>query len=65
MLAKNSYGLHTKMQYLEISAEGSADASLPGDFGVKSSVSIDKATGTVTIADADVVVSAGTWIKRT
>jgi electron transfer flavoprotein alpha subunit len=57
-VAKNSYGAH------ENAVSGSAesfDASLP-ELGV-SSVSIDKATGTVTIADADVVVSAGRGLK--
>ncbi|WP_299623340.1 electron transfer flavoprotein subunit alpha/FixB family protein [uncultured Tenacibaculum sp.] len=57
-VAKNSYGAH------ENAASGTAeafDASLP-ELGV-SSVSIDKATGKVTIADADVVVSAGRGLK--
>lgn len=57
-VAKNSYGAH------ESSVSGSAEsfeASLP-ELGVKSE-SINKATGTVTIADADVVVSAGRGLK--
>ncbi|WP_299161174.1 electron transfer flavoprotein subunit alpha/FixB family protein [uncultured Tenacibaculum sp.] len=57
-VAKNSYGAH------ENPASGSTesfDASLP-ELGVKSE-SINKATGTVTIADADVVVSAGRGLK--
>lgn len=57
-VAKNSYGAH------ENPVSGtteSFDASLP-ELGV-SSISIDKATGTVTIADADVVVSAGRGLK--
>ncbi|CAL2059498.1 electron transfer flavoprotein subunit alpha/FixB family protein [Tenacibaculum sp. 190524A05c] len=57
-VAKNSYGAHENA--VSGSAEG-LDASLP-ELGV-SSVSIDKATGTVTIADADVVVSAGRGLK--
>ncbi len=57
-VAKNSYGAH------ENAVSGSTeslDASIP-ELSV-SSVSIDKATGTVTIADADVVVSAGRGLK--
>lgn len=57
-VAKNSYGAH------ENPVSGSAEAfeaSVP-ELGV-SSVSIDKATGKVTIADADVVVSAGRGLK--
>ncbi len=57
-VAKNSYGAH------ENAASGATeafDASLP-ELGV-SSVAIDKATGKVTIADADVVVSAGRGLK--
>ncbi|MFY7671987.1 electron transfer flavoprotein subunit alpha/FixB family protein [Tenacibaculum sp. MEBiC06402] len=57
-VAKNSFGAH------ENAVSGTAesfDASLP-ELGV-SSVSIDKASGTVTIADADVVVSAGRGLK--
>ncbi|CAL2084495.1 electron transfer flavoprotein subunit alpha/FixB family protein [Tenacibaculum sp. 190524A05c] len=57
-VAKNSFGAHENA--VSGSAEG-LDASLP-ELGV-SSVSIDKATGTVTIADADVVVSAGRGLK--
>ena len=57
-VAKNSYGAH------ENAVSGSAesfDASLP-ELGVKSE-SINKASGTVTIADADVVVSGGRGLK--
>ncbi len=57
-VAKNSFGAH------ENAVSGSTeslDVSLP-ELGV-SSVSIDKASGTVTIADADVVVSAGRGLK--
>ncbi|AUC13975.1 electron transfer flavoprotein subunit alpha [Tenacibaculum sp. SZ-18] len=57
-VAKNSFGAH------ENPVSGTTenlDVSLP-ELGV-SSVSIDKASGTVTIADADVVVSAGRGLK--
>ncbi|WNW01489.1 electron transfer flavoprotein subunit alpha/FixB family protein [Tenacibaculum sp. HL-MS23] len=57
-VAKNSYGAH------ENSVSGSTesfDATLP-ELGVKSE-SINKASGTVTIADADIVVSAGRGMK--
>ncbi len=57
-VAKNSYGAH------ENAVSGSTesfDATIP-DLGVNS-VSIDKATGKVTISDADVVVSAGRGLK--
>lgn len=59
-LAKNSYGIHENV--VTASVEG-FDASISdGDFGVKSS-KIEKASGAVTIADADVVVSAGRGLK--
>ncbi|CAM1351268.1 electron transfer flavoprotein subunit alpha/FixB family protein [Tenacibaculum crassostreae] len=57
-VAKNSYGAH------ENSVSGSTesfDATLP-ELGVKSE-EISRATGKVTIADADVVVSAGRGLK--
>ncbi|CAL2106861.1 electron transfer flavoprotein alpha subunit [Tenacibaculum sp. 190524A02b] len=57
-VAKNSFGAH------ENAVSGSVEsfeASLP-ELGVKSE-SISKATGKVTIADADVVVSAGRGLK--
>ena len=57
-VAKNSYGAH------ENAVSGSAesfDATLP-EIGVKSE-SISRATGKVTIADADIVVSAGRGLK--
>jgi len=57
-VAKNSYGAH------ENAVSGSAesfDATLP-ELGVKSE-SISRATGKVTIADADIVVSAGRGLK--
>ncbi|MFN0728024.1 electron transfer flavoprotein subunit alpha/FixB family protein [Polaribacter gochangensis] len=59
-LAKNSYGAH------ENAVSGTTenfDAQISdADLGVKS-VSIDKASGKVTIADADIVVSAGRGLK--
>ncbi|MGB1042878.1 MAG: electron transfer flavoprotein subunit alpha/FixB family protein [Tenacibaculum sp.] len=57
-VAKNSYGAH---ENAVSGATESFEASLP-ELGVKSE-SINKATGTVTIADADVVVSAGRGMK--
>ena len=57
-VAKNSYGAH------ENAVSGSVEsfeATLP-ELSVKSE-SINKATGVVTIADADVVVSAGRGMK--
>jgi len=57
-VAKNSYGAH------ENAVSGSAesfDATLP-ELGVKSE-NINRATGKVTIADADIVVSAGRGLK--
>ena len=57
-LAKNSYGIHENL--VAASVENfEASVSEPG---VKST-SIDKAIGKVTIADADVVVSAGRGLK--
>lgn len=57
-VAKNSYGAHEN----EVAGSTeSFDASLP-ELGVKSE-SINKATGTVTIADADTVVSGGRGLK--
>ena len=57
-LAKNSFGAH------ENAVSGSSesfDATLP-EMGV-SSTSVERATGKVTIADADTVVSAGRGLK--
>ena len=57
-VAKNSYGAH------ENAVDGSSEsfsATLP-ELGVTSQ-SVDKASGTVTIADADVVVSGGRGLK--
>ena len=57
-VAKNSYGAHENAVSGSIE---SFDATLP-ELGVKSE-SISKASGTVTIADADIVVSAGRGMK--
>lgn len=59
-LAKNSFGIFEN----EVSASiESFDPSFSdADFGVKST-KIEKASGSVTIADADVVVSAGRGLK--
>ncbi|WP_425656431.1 electron transfer flavoprotein subunit alpha/FixB family protein [Tenacibaculum ascidiaceicola] len=57
-VAKNSYGAHENV--VSGSAE-SFDATLP-ELGVKSE-NINRATGKVTIADADIVVSAGRGLK--
>lgn len=57
-VAKNSYGAHENA--VSGSAEG-FDATLP-ELGVKSE-NINRATGKVTIADADIVVSAGRGLK--
>ncbi|MCH3881763.1 MULTISPECIES: electron transfer flavoprotein subunit alpha/FixB family protein [Tenacibaculum] len=57
-IAKNSYGAH------ENAVSGTAEAfsaNVP-EMGVKSE-SVDKATGVITIADADIVVSAGRGLK--
>ena len=59
-LAKNSYGIHENPVSASVeSFEVTINAS---DLGVKS-ISVDKAVGKVTIADADVVVSAGRGLK--
>ena len=59
-VAKNSYGIH------ENPVSGtteSFDASIPdADLGVKSE-KVEKVTGKITIADADIVVSAGRGLK--
>ncbi len=57
-VAKNSYGAHENPVS---GATENFDAVLP-ELGVKSE-SINKASGTVTIADADIVVSAGRGLK--
>ncbi len=59
-LAKNSYGI------IENASSATAQAFNPtvndADFGIKVQ-SVEKATGKVTIADADIVVSAGRGMK--
>lgn len=59
-VAKNSYGVH------ENAVAGATESFEPAisdaDFGV-TSVSIEKASGTITIADADIVVSGGRGLK--
>ena len=57
-VAKNSYGVHENAVTASVE---SFDASV-AESGVKST-NIEKATGKVTIADADVVVSAGRGLK--
>ena len=59
-LAKNSFGVHENN--VSASEEDFSPAFADTDFGVKST-SIDKVTGTVTIADADIVVSGGRGLK--
>lgn len=59
-LAKNSYGIH-EHQVTGVVEEFSAEVS-DADFGVQS-IQIDKVKGKVTIADAEVVVSAGRGLK--
>ena len=59
-LAKNSFGIHENPVTASVE---SFDASITAsDLGV-TSTSLDKAVGKVTIADADVVVSAGRGLK--
>jgi electron transfer flavoprotein alpha subunit len=59
-IAKNSYGVfENKSSLTEEDYNPSIDDS---DFGVKV-VSVEKASGKVTIADADIVVSAGRGLK--
>lgn len=59
-LAKNSYGIFEKASTL---AEEDFNPSIgENDFGVKVE-SVEKSSGKVTIADADIVVSAGRGLK--
>ena len=59
-LAKNSFGIHENAVTASVE---SFDASLSdAHFGAKST-NVEKASGAVTIADADVVVSAGRGLK--
>jgi electron transfer flavoprotein alpha subunit len=59
-LAKNAYGL--KENPTDVIALGFSPALNPSDFNTKL-VSIDKATDKITIADAEIVVSAGRGMK--
>jgi len=59
-LAKNSFGL---IENSTTTSEESFSSTLEdADFGMKATA-VDKATGTVTIADADIVVSGGRGLK--
>ena len=59
-VAKNSYGVH---ENLVSGSSNSFDATISDtDFSIKSE-SVEKASGNVTIADADTVVSAGRGLK--
>lgn len=59
-LAKNSYGIVESASTM--TEEDFSPSIGENDFGVKTK-SVDRATGKVTIADADVVVSAGRGMK--
>ena len=59
-LAKNSYGIVESAS--NMTEEDFSPSIGENDFGVKTE-SVDRATGQVTIADADVVVSAGRGMK--
>lgn len=59
-LAKNSYGIVESASTM--TEEDFSPSIGENDFGVKTE-SVDRATGKVTIADADVVVSAGRGMK--
>lgn len=59
-LAKNSYGLQENAG--SASEEDFAPSISDADFAIKTE-SVDKTTGKVTIADADIVVSAGRGLK--
>lgn len=59
-LAKNAYGLKENSE--AVTSEGFAPELNPLDFDMKV-VSVDKATDKVTIADAEIVVSAGRGLK--
>ena len=59
-MQKNSYGVH---ENLVSGSSNSFDATISDkDFSIKSE-SVEKASGNVTIADADTVVSAGRGLK--
>lgn len=59
-LAKNSYGLNENAS--SMSQEDFSPSISDADFAIKTE-SVDKTTGKVTIADADIVVSAGRGMK--
>jgi electron transfer flavoprotein alpha subunit len=59
-ISKNSYGIFENKSSL--TEEDFSPSIEDGDFGVKV-VSVEKASGKVTIADADIVVSAGRGLK--
>lgn len=59
-LAKNSYGLAESA--VAMSEEAFSPSISDADFAIKTE-SVDKTTGKVTIADADIVVSAGRGMK--
>jgi electron transfer flavoprotein alpha subunit len=59
-LAKNSFGLAESA--VSISQEDFSPSVSDADFAIKTE-SVDKTTGKVTIADADIVVSAGRGMK--
>ena len=59
-LAKNSYGIVESAS--NMTEEDFSPSIGENDFGVKTE-SVDRATGQVTIADADIVVSAGRGMK--
>jgi electron transfer flavoprotein alpha subunit len=59
-LAKNSFGIHKNV--VSASIESFEISLSDSDLGVKS-ISIEKAVGKVTIADADVVISGGRGLK--
>ncbi|WP_310379761.1 electron transfer flavoprotein subunit alpha/FixB family protein [Flavobacterium sp.] len=62
-LAKNSYGIfESKDAINHVSTEDFSPTIGENDFGVKV-VAVEKVTGKVTIADADIVVSAGRGLK--
>ena len=59
-IGKNSYGLHENL--VSITEEAFTPTLNDADFDVKVE-SVEKATGKVTIADADIVVSGGRGLK--
>lgn len=59
-VAKNSYGIHENP--VTGNSENFEPTITASDFGVKS-IKEEKASGTITIADADIVVSAGRGLK--